>query len=136
MDNIKLFESFVSEEDSNIYGSGEMTSDSAASPKELELKKGVVKTWINDYVIPFMDYYAQDWNTVEKDPKFKAFVSKAKAWLRKPSGIPERSRFTDEIVGTYPNSSIVYLTLYQPKEIAALNKGKYPIIASFYEDLD
>ena len=130
MDNIKLFESFFTEEDSNI--------NDRDYTEENELVKVIVKTWVNDYVIPMIDYetWPKGVSYIEKDPKFKAFVSKAKAWLRKPSGIPERSRFTDEIVGTYPNSSIVYLTLYQPKEIAALNKGKYPIIASFYEDLD
>lgn len=72
---------------------------------------------------------------LEKDPKYKALVSKAKAWLIKDSGIPKESILTDEIVGTYPNSSIVYINLYQPKETAALNKTKYPITASFYEEL-
>ena len=130
MDNIKLFESFFSEEDPKIYG-GDYT-------KENELVKAIVKTWVNDYVIPMIGFTwpKSDKIYLEKDPKYKALVSKAKAWLRKDSGIPEKSIFTDKIVGTYPNSSIVFFNLYQPKEIAALNKTKYPITASFYEDLD
>lgn len=129
MDNIKLFESFVSEEDSNIY-EGDYT-------KENELVKAIVKTWVNDYVIPMIGFIwpQSDKIYLEKDPKYKALVSKAKAWLRKDSGIPKKSMITDEIVGTYPNSSIVDLNLYQPKEIAAVNKGRHPITASFYEEL-
>jgi hypothetical protein len=139
MNNIKLFEKFVTEEeDSNIYGTGEMTSDSAAppkSPKELELEKAIVKTWVNDYVIPMIDF-KQGRTSAEKDPKFKAFVTKAKAWLRKPSGIPKRSFIDDTIVGIFPNSSIVNSNLYQEKDIVThpSNKGALPIMASFYED--
>ena len=130
MNNIKLFESFFTEEDSNI--------NERDYTEEKEHVKAIVKTWVNDYVIPMIGYetWPQGESFIEKDPKFRAFVSKAKAWLKKNSGIPKKSLLTAEIVGTYPNSSIVYLNLYKPKEIAALNKGKYPIIASFYEDLD
>ena len=125
MDHIKLFESFVSEEDSNIYGSGEMTSDSAASPKELELKKGVVKTWINDYVIPFMDYYAQDWNTVEKDPKFKTLVTNANNFLRKSTG------------GAL-NGNIIRGVFYLTREASThpANRNDYPLRASFWKYLE
>jgi hypothetical protein len=139
MSHVKLYEKFVAEEeDSNIYGTGEMTSDSAAppeSPKELELKKAIVKTWVNDYVIPMIDF-KQDWNSAEKDPKFKAFVAKAKAWLRKPSGIPERSFIDDKIVGVFPNSVIVNINLYNAKDAAThpSHKKSSPIMASFYED--
>ena len=136
MNNIKLFERCVTEEeDSNIYGAEGMTPDSAESGKDLELKKAIVKTWVNDYVIPMMDF-RQDWNSAEKDPKFKAFVSKAKAWLRKPSGIPRRSFIDDKIVGIFPNSSIVNTNLYNAKDAAThpSNKKDNPIMASFYED--
>ena len=138
MNNIKLFERFVTEEDSNIYGTGEMTSDSAAppkSPKELALEKAIVKTWVNDYVIPMIDF-KQARTSAEKDPKFKAFVSKAKAWLRKPSGIPERSWIDDKIVGVFPNSRIVNSNLYNAKDAAThpSTKEALPIMASFYED--
>jgi hypothetical protein len=130
MNNIKLFERFFTEEDSNI--------NERDFTEEKELVKAIVKTWVNDYVIPMIGY--ETWppgeSFIEKDPKFRAFVSKAKAWLRKNSGIPKESIFTDEIVGTYTNSDIVRLNLYKPMELAAPNKGKYPIIASFYEDLD
>ena len=136
MSHIKLYEKFVAEEeDSNIYGTGEMTSDSAESGKDLELKKAIVKTWVNDYVIPMIDF-KQDRTSAEKDPKFKAFVAKAKAWLRKPSGIPERSFIDDKIVGVFPNSVIVNRNLYNAKDAAThpSNKEALPIMASFYED--
>ncbi len=139
MSHIKLFEKFVTEEeDSNIYGAEGMTSDSAAppkSPKELELEKAIVKTWVNDYVIPMIDF-KQARTSAEKDPKFKAFVTKAKAWLSKPSGIPKRSFIDDTIVGIFPNSSIVNSNLYQEKDIVThpSNKEALPIMASFYED--
>lgn len=131
MNHITLFESFGREEDATI--------SEDAYTKEREIVKGIVKTWVNDYVIPMVDF--QTWppsqNTAEKDPKFKAFVSKAKAWLGKDSGIPKKSFLSDEIVGTYSNSAIVYHNLYQPKEISHFkeNKGKYPITASFYDAL-
>lgn len=128
MDNIKLFESFFSEEDSNIYEEN--------YSKEKELVKEIVKTWVNDYVIPMIGFnWPESENSYEKDPKFKALVSKARAWLGKDSGIPRKSFITDEIVGTYPNSSIVYQNLYGPPVIAAANKGKFPLRASFYEKL-
>ena len=129
MDNIKLFESFFSEEDSNIY--------EAEYTKEKELVKAIVKTWVNDSVIPMIDFHwPQSGNNMvyEKDPKKKALVSKAKAWLGKSSGIPRKSSINDEIVGTYTNLSIVYINLYRSKELAAVNKGNWPLTASFYED--
>ena len=129
MDNIKLFESFFSEEDSNIY--------EAEYTKEKELVKAIVKTWVNDYVIPMIDFHwPQSGNNMvyQKDPKMKALVSKAKAWLGKSSGIPRKSSINDEIVGTYTNLSIVYINLYRSKELAAVNKGNWPLTASFYED--
>jgi len=136
MNNIKLFESFVSEEDFNISGAEGMTPDSAESGKDLELKKAIVKTWVNDYVIPMMDF-SQDWDSAEKDPKFKAFVAKAKAWLRKSSGIPDRSFFDGTLIGTATNSTIVNTKLYNSEAIAThpSNKKDYPIMASFYEDI-
>jgi hypothetical protein len=140
MNNIKLFEKFVAEEeDSNIYGTEGMTPDSAESGKDLELKKEIVKTWVNDYVIPMMDFNQdyKNWDSAEKDPKFKAFVSKAKAWLRKSSGIPMRSSSDGTIIGTVTNSNIVNTKLYNSKDVAThpSNKKDYPIMASFYEDI-
>ena len=128
MNNIKLFERFFTEEDSNI--------NERDYTEEKELVKGIVKTWVNDYVIPMIGF--ETWppeaeGFIQNDPTYKAFVSKAKAWLRKNSGIPKISFGDDKITGTYTNSDIVYLNLYKPKETAALNKGKYPITASFYE---
>lgn len=128
MNHIQLFESFFSEEDSKIYEEDYLD--------EKEHVKAIVKTWVNDYVIPMIgfNYPEGEW-TSEKDPKFKALVSKARAWLGKDSGIPRKSFLTDEIVGTYPNSSIVYQNLYGPPAIANANKTKYPLRASFYEKL-
>ena len=127
MNNIKLFERFFTEEDSNI--------NERDYTEEKELVKGIVKTWVNDYVIPMIDF-KQGRTSAEKDPKFKAFVSKAKAWLRKPSGIPERSFIDDKIVGVFPNSVIVNSNLYNAKDAAThpSHKKSAPIMASFYED--
>lgn len=117
MDNIKLFERFVSEEDSNIYGSEEMTSDPAAE---------VYRTWINDYFIPMNDFGLR-----EKEPGLRALVSSAKAWLKKQSGVTSVDKQTGKQL-SWTNGEILY-RLYWDCEYTKQNRNKFPLMASMYD---
>ena len=123
--HISLFEQFVREEGSNIYEAQEMALDAVKwEDTDLKLKKEAYKTWINDYVIPMLDFSYD-----EKNPEFKTLISSAKSWLSKNSGIEgeyngKPSKFT--------NGEIVY-QLYWEKKFAQAEKSKFPLLSSVYD---
>ena len=134
MNNIKLFESFVSEEDSSIYQAQEMASGSPENSdfdrKEWErmrnIKAGVYRTWINDYFIPMDDFRLS-----EEDPGLRALVSSAKAWLKKQSGITSVSKATGKQL-TWTNGEILYRLYWEYRDMKQ-NRNKFPLMASMYD---
>ena len=123
--HISLFERFVREEGSNIYEAQEMALDAVKwEDTDLKLRKEAYKTWINDYVIPMLDFSYD-----EKNPEFKTLISSAKSWLSKNSGIEgeyngKPSNFT--------NGEIVY-QLYWERKFAQAGKSRFPLLSSVYD---
>lgn len=123
--HISLFERFVREEGSNIYEAQEMALDAVKwEDTDLKLRKEAYKTWINDYVIPMLDFSYD-----EKNPEFKTLISSAKSWLSKNSGIEgeyngKPSNFT--------NGEIVY-QLYWERKFAQAEKSRFPLLSSVYD---
>ena len=130
MNNIKLFEKFVKEEDSNIY-----EADSAEeayflikigkTEKGREKKKEIYKTWINDYVIPMSGFALN-----EKDPGLRSLISSAKAWLGKYSGVQLEDMSGNPV--NFTNGKIVYF-MYWEKEFAKDERTEFPLLASMYD---
>ena len=133
MDNIKLFESFVSEEDSSIYQSQEMSLDSPENSdfdrkeweREKNIEAGIYRTWINDYFIPMSEING------EGDPKFRALVSSAKAWLKKQSGITSVPKGTSKQL-RWTNGEILY-RLYDDYSYSKQERHRFPLEASMYD---
>jgi len=135
MNNIKLFEKFVTEEeDSNIYQAQEMALDSPENSdfdrKESErmrnIEAEVYRTWINDYFIPMTDFGLR-----EEDPGLKALVSSAKAWLKKQSGITTVPKETGKQT-RWTNSEILYRLYWEYRDMKQ-NRNKFPLMASMYD---
>jgi len=130
MNNIKLFERFVTEEDSNI---NEADSSEEAyfyikigkTERGREKKKEIYKTWINDYVIPMSGFALN-----EKDPGLRSLISSAKAWLGKYSGVQAEDRSGHLI--NFSNGKIVYF-MYWEKEFAKDERTEFPLLASMYD---
>ena len=132
MDNIKLFERFVSEEDSNIYEADSpegvyfpTAKSTGKNEKKREKKKEIYKTWINDYVTPLMDFSYQ-----EQNPGYKSLISSAKAWLGKYSGVQAENKSGNLV--NFTNGEIVYY-MYWEKRFAEAEKSKFPLLASMYD---
>jgi hypothetical protein len=125
--HITLFEQFVREEGSNIYEAQEMALDTVKlEDTDLKLKKEAYKTWINDYVIPMMDFGYD-----EKNPEFKTLISSAKSWLSKDSGIESTDALTKKTL-KWTNGEIVYY-LYWEKNFAKAEKSRFPLLSSVYD---
>jgi hypothetical protein len=123
--HITLFEQFVREEDSNIYEAQEMNLDAVKwEDTDLKLKKEACKTWINDYVIPMMDFKYD-----EKNPEFKTLISSAKSWLSKNSGV--EGEYNGKPL-KFTNGEIVYY-LYWEKNFAKAEKSRFPLLSSVYD---
>ena len=142
MNNIKLFEKFVTEEeDSNIYKAQEMALGSAEGmdyddslAENPKLIKEVYKTWANNYVIPMSGFALH-----EEDPGLRSLISSAKAWLSKPSGVMmfnsdaiEKLEFTKENLVNYTNGEIVYY-MYWERRYVKEERTKFPLLASMYD---
>ena len=123
--HITLFEQFVREEGSNIYEAQEMALDTVKlEDTDLKLKKEAYKTWINDYVIPMMDFGYD-----EKNPEFKTLISSAKSWLSKNSGV--EGEYNGKPL-KFTNGEIVYY-LYWEKNFAKAEKSRFPLLSSVYD---
>ena len=127
--HITLFEQFVREEDSNIYEAQEMALDSAKlDDTQRSIEKEAYKTWINDYVIPMMDF-----NLDEKNSEFKTLISSAKSWLGKYSGIESIAEYSkSKKVLKWTNGEIVH-RLYSEKNFMQEQKSRFPLMASMYD---
>jgi hypothetical protein len=132
MNHIKLYEKFVTREDPNIYEADSpegayypMSQDIENFEKNLELKKEIYKTWINDYVIPLMDVSFE-----EQDPRYKSLISSAKAWLGKYSGVQGKDSKGNLV--NFTNGEIVYY-LYWEKRFAKEERTRFPLLASMYD---
>ena len=131
MNNIKLFEKFVKEENLNIYEADSpeaayysMSKSMGKSKKTRELEKGIYKTWINDYVTPLMDFSYQ-----EQDPGYKSLISSAKAWLGKYSGVQAEDSKGNLV--NFTNGEVIYY-LYWEKRFAEAERTKFPLLSSMY----
>jgi hypothetical protein len=123
--HITLFEQFVREEDSNIYEAQEMNLDAVKwEDTDLKLKKEACKTWINDYVIPMMDFKYD-----EKNPEFKTLISSAKSWLSKNSGV--EGEYNGKPL-KFTNGEIVH-HLYWERKFAQAEKSRFPLLSSMYD---
>ena len=133
MNNIKLFERFVTEEDSNIYQSQGMSLDSPEKSdfdikeweREKNIKAGIYRTWINDYFIPMSEING------EEDPEFRALVSSAKAWLKKQSGITSVPKGTSKQL-RWTNGEILH-RLYDDYSYSKQERHRFPLEASMYD---
>jgi hypothetical protein len=124
--HITLFEQFVREEDSNIYEAQEMALDAVKwEDTDLKLKKEACKTWINDYVIPMMDFKYN-----EENPEFKTLISSAKSWLSKDSGVVGEDMNGKPL--NFTNGEIVYY-LYWERKFAQAEKSRFPLLSSVYD---
>jgi len=123
--HITLFEQFVREEGSNIYEAQEMALDTVKlEDTDLKLKKEAYKTWINDYVIPMMDFGYD-----EENPEFKTLISSAKSWLSENSGVEGEYNGKPLI---FTNGEIVH-HLYWERKFAQAEKSRFPLLSSMYD---
>jgi len=124
---ITLFEQFVREEGSNIYEAQEMSLSSIVSDGSTRQKgKEICKTWINDYVIPMMNFGMD-----EKNSELKTLASSAKSWLSKDSGIESTDALTKKTL-KWTNGEMVYY-LYWIKNHVKAEKSKFPLLSSVYD---
>ena len=132
MNNIKLFEKFVTEENLNIYEADSpegayysMAKSILKTEKKRELEKEIYRTWINDYVTPLMDFSYQ-----EQNPGYKSLISSAKSWLGKYSGV--RAEDSKGNLVNFTNGEIIYY-LYWEKRFAEAERTKFPLLSSMYD---